>query len=137
MSPVKKLDVLVVDDDQDNAESLAMLVTLWGHDARISRDGKAALAAVQTRCPDVVLFDLGMPGMSGLELASRLRDGCPSYRPVLVAVTGYGGQRVQMEALKAGAHMGFTKPVAPDELRALLERIQVGLMTASQGPCRT
>src|SRR4051812_35186563 len=70
----KLLNVLIVDDDKDNAESLAQLVALWGHDTRTALNGDDAFAAIDSMCPDVVVLDLAMPGMSGLELAAKVKE---------------------------------------------------------------
>src|SRR3989442_1103189 len=84
------LRVLIVEDDPDAGESLAILLGLYGHEAHVARDGPAALQEAQAHSPDVVLLDIGLPGMDGRELATRLRQQAAERRTLLVAVTGYG-----------------------------------------------
>lgn len=117
------LRVLVVDDDGDNADSTAVLVRLWGHDAQVAKDGKTALMVAETFCPDVVLFDLAMPGMSGIELATKLRACLDQSPPLLVAITGYGDKNTRVGVLAAGAHLHLVKPVLPDDLKGMLDRM--------------
>src|SRR5262245_55149035 len=86
------LHVLVVDDDRDNAETMAMLIRIWGHDVRVAHDGADALSVAETEHPDAIFLDIAMPGMSGLELMSRLREHRGEVLPLLVAVSGYAGE---------------------------------------------
>jgi CheY-like chemotaxis protein len=110
-----------VDDNADAAVSLAMLLRAAGHVTELSHDGPAAVAAADRFRPDVVLLDIGLPGMDGYEVASRLRaaeeDG---VRRLLVAVTGYGGDDVRRRAEAAGFDRHLVKPVDPDDVHALL-----------------
>jgi two-component system CheB/CheR fusion protein len=114
------LRVLVVEDELAVGEMLVMLLELWGHTVRAVYDGPAALAAAQTFDPEVVLCDIGLPGMSGYQLARRLcrREG--GARPVLVAITGYGQEEDRRRAQQAGFAHHMTKPVDPAALEALL-----------------
>src|SRR5438552_1378400 len=86
------LSVLVVDDDADTADTMVILLGHWGFAATAVRNGLEALRAVQTDTPDVVLLDIGMPGMDGLEVAKRVRSQVrPNGKtPFLIAVSGYG-----------------------------------------------
>jgi CheY-like chemotaxis protein len=114
--------ILVVDDLADAADSLAELLSLWGYDADPLYGGAAALAAARTRRPGAVLLDLGMPGMTGLQFALRLRDvpGCGAT-PV-VAVTGHPGLTPQ--AREVGIDHYLLKPVMDlGLLRELLGRL--------------
>ncbi len=113
--------VLVVDDSRDAADSLAMVLRLLGHDARAIYDGQAALRAVEAACPDVVFLDLGMPGMSGYDVAGRLRawPGLPPVR--LVALTGWGAEEDHRRTKEAGFDHHFVKPVAPADLQTYLD----------------
>src|SRR5262249_9490278 len=126
------LNVLVVEDDVDTTDSLATLLTHWGHEARISHDGRTALVAVEDDCPDVVHFDVGMPGMSGLELASKLRVHVGRKRRMLIAVTGYGDTKMRMDVLNAGVHFHLVKPVEPETVKELLTRLRTGLEHAGE-----
>ncbi|MGA8349182.1 MAG: response regulator, partial [Isosphaeraceae bacterium] len=84
------LRLLVVDDSQDSARSLARVLKLWGYEVRVAHDGLEAIEAASAEAFDVILLDIGLPGINGYEVAERLRDQFGSARPVLVALTGYG-----------------------------------------------
>jgi CheY-like chemotaxis protein/two-component sensor histidine kinase len=113
-------DLLVVDDNRDAAESLAMLLELNGHVVRIAHDGPSALQLARERAPGLVFLDIGMPGMTGHELAQALRHLPGMERAVLVAVTGWGGERDIAQAHEAGIDLHLTKPVSEaDLMRAL------------------
>ncbi len=121
-----RLRVLVVEDNEDVARSLAMLLELWGHDAEIVYRAEAALVAVQARRPAVVLMDIGLPGMDGYEVAKRLRrqHGCEDV--LLVAMTGYGQEEDRRRAHEAGFDHHLVKPVDPDVLQDLLSKVGMG-----------
>jgi PAS domain S-box-containing protein len=108
--------VLVVDDNQDGAESLAVLLGFWGHDARVATDGPQALAAAAEHAPDVVLLDIGLPGMSGYAVAERLRGS----GALLIATTGYGRPEDAERAKQAGFAAHLVKPVDPERLKQIL-----------------
>jgi CheY-like chemotaxis protein len=114
------LRVLVVEDNDDVAHSLAMLLELWGHDAEVVGRAEAALEAVRTHRPAVVLMDIGLPGMDGYEVAKMLRrqEGCDKL--MLVAMTGYGQDEDRRRAEEAGFDHYLVKPVDPDVLQELL-----------------
>ena len=112
--------ILIVDDNKDSAESLALLARLWGHEVAIAADGPTALALVRTFQPEIALVDIGLPGMNGYEIAARLRaDGWHSD-VLLVAITGYGRAEDRNAARAAGFDVHMTKPVAIDALQHLL-----------------
>ena len=113
------LRVLVVDDNADAAEALAMLIRLWGHDAGTARDGPAALLAAALLRPDVALLDLGMPGMDGYELGRRLRALPGLGGVVLGAVTGYADESHRVRAAQAGFAFYLIKPSSLESLAAL------------------
>jgi two-component system, sensor histidine kinase len=114
--------VLVVDDNQDSAETIAMLIELWGHEAKAVHDGAAALAAAAELRPEVILLDIGLPGIDGYEVARRLRaDGLGGK--LLVAMTGYGRDEDRRLAREAGFDEHLVKPVDPNVLRELLARL--------------
>jgi CheY-like chemotaxis protein len=111
--------VLIVDDNEDAAESLAMLIEVLGGQARIALNGLAGLQAVAEFRPDLVLLDIGMPGIDGYETCRRIRLE-PFGRDVLVvALTGWGQEQDKRRALDAGFDAHLTKPADP----AVLERI--------------
>jgi PAS domain S-box-containing protein len=113
--------VLVVDDNVDAASMLAALVRQLGHEVEIVHDGSAALQAAEGYRPEVILLDIGMPGMNGFEVARRLRElaRIPAVR--IVAVTGWGKAEDRERSLEAGFDMHLIKPVELSEIqRALL-----------------
>src|SRR5262249_48105201 len=112
--------ILVVDDNVDAAESLALLLRLEGHDVRVAHDGPAALAAVEAEPPDLVFLDIGMPGVNGYDGARRLRQQPGVERLGLVAMTGWGQEEDRRRSQEAGFDHHLVKPVEPDALRKLL-----------------
>jgi CheY-like chemotaxis protein len=117
------LHVLAVDDDPDTADSLALALSLHGHEVRVAYNGPAALAAVQARPPDVVLLDLAMPGLDGYELARRLRRQPGMGDALLVCISGYGSDGHRERSRAAGCDHHLLKPVeVADILRLLTPR---------------
>lgn len=116
------LRVLVVDDNVDSAETLSELLPLWGHDARLAHDGPQALEVARAFQPEVVLLDIGLPGMDGFEVARRIRAEKIPVRQLL-AMTGYGEDEDRQKAKDAGFDGHLVKPVDPDALQKLLEGI--------------
>jgi CheY-like chemotaxis protein len=112
--------VLVVDDNEDAAQSLALVLRLAGHEVRVARDGPEALALADAQPPEVVLLDIGLPGMDGYEVAVRLRERDVLAGALLVAVTGYGQDEDRRRARDAGIDLHLTKPVAIEELRRVV-----------------
>ncbi len=112
--------VLVVDDNTDAAESIAMLLRLWGHRVRVAYTGPEALRAAEEYQPDVAFLDIGLPGMDGYEVARRLRQQPTFQRTVLAAVTGYGQEDDRRRSAEAGFNHHLTKPVAPEALQKIL-----------------
>jgi CheY-like chemotaxis protein len=115
--------ILVVDDNRDSAGSLATLLRLVGNDVRTAHDGPRALEAAAVYHPDLVLLDIGLPGLNGYEVARRLRAEPNHHRVVLVALTGYGGEEDRRRSLAAGFDHHMVKPIDFDALRALLASI--------------
>ena len=115
--------VLVVDDNVDAAESLALLLRMGGHDVRVAHNGPDALAAAAAHLPDLVLLDIGLPGMNGHEVARRLRQQPGMDRTVLVAVTGYGQDEDRRRSLEAGFDQHLVKPVEPGAVEAIVAAI--------------
>ena len=131
-----KLRILLVDDNVDAAESLCLLLQADGHLTELAHDGLAAVAATARFAPDIVLLDIGLPGLNGYEAAMRMRQagshgggqgGAPGggsggpgrTRPTLVAVTGWGQQQDRVRAAEAGFDLHLTKPVDPAVIMAL------------------
>jgi PAS domain S-box-containing protein len=115
-----KRSILIVDDNVDAAESLATLLGLDGHETRVACDGPHALDLVAAHPPDIMLLDIGMPGMDGYEVARRVRQGKGSSRLTLVALTGWGQERDRQRAAEAGFDHHLTKPVEPLALNRII-----------------
>lgn len=114
------LRVLVVEDNVDSAEMLTFMLQLSGHDARMAHDGTTAIYVARALQPHVILCDIGLPRMSGYEVAARLRQDPLFQGTVLIALTGYGQEDDRARALEAGFDHHVIKPVDPDALTALL-----------------
>jgi PAS domain S-box-containing protein len=112
--------VLVVDDNPDAAESLAMLLEFLGADTHVVDSGPAALAALETFRPDAALMDLGMPGMDGYQVAQRIRQQARLNGIKLIAVTGWGQEGARRSSRASGFDHHLTKPVDIQELQGLL-----------------
>jgi CheY-like chemotaxis protein len=113
--------ILVVDDNRDAAESLAMLLQMDGHEVRVAYAGKQALEiATSGFLPEIAILDLGLPDIDGYELARRLRHDLRMQRATLVALTGWGQEEHKQRAREAGFDQHLTKPVDPDRLVALI-----------------
>lgn len=115
--------ILVVDDNVDAAQSLGLLLRQMGHDVQVAHDGHAALEAARLNRPQVVLLDIGMPGVDGYHVVERLRTEANFARVPFVAVTGQDGDAARQRSREAGFVEHLVKPVAADTLRRLLERI--------------
>lgn len=122
ISEGERLRAVVVDDNVDAAESLADLLRLFGHEVHVMHDGPTGLAAAQTLRPNLVLLDLGLPGMDGFEVARRLRAD-PEFNAVMVAVSGYGRDEDRRMSRDAGMKHHFVKPIDFPALRALLDSL--------------
>ena len=115
--------VLVVDDNHDAADTLSMLLNASGFVVRVAYTPQSALDAVASFRPEIVLLDIGLPEMDGYEVARRLRSGDRPFQGRLVALTGYGQERDVRKAHDAGFDAHLTKPVEPETLLELLERL--------------
>jgi PAS domain S-box-containing protein len=117
---LRRRRVLIVDDNVDAADSLGMLLREWGCDVQLANDGQSAIRAARLRSPDVVLLDIGLPGMDGFEVARRLRRAPELENVLIIAVTGYGSELDRQRSLEAGFDHHLAKPVDFDALRDLL-----------------
>ena len=115
--------VLLVEDNPDVAETLRMLLELLGHRVRVVRDGLSAVAAAESSGPDVMLIDIGLPGMDGYELARRVRSHPALASVILIALTAYGREEDWDRATSAGFNYHLVKPVELDVLRGLAARV--------------
>ena len=118
------LRILVVEDHADSAEMLAYLLRLEGHEVRVAADGAAAIELAPGFGPEVVLCDIGLPGMNGYDVAARLSERPEAARTRLVALSGYGQAEDRRRSHEAGFDFHLTKPVEPDALVALLASLR-------------
>src|SRR5262245_16471710 len=124
--------VLIVDDNRDAADSLAVLARLWGYDALAAYDGEAGLEAARTFRPDFSLLDIGLPRMDGFELARRLRQQSEASRTKLVAMSAYSGAEHERRAQEAGFDYCLVKPTNPNDLARLLTMLQDAIKLAER-----
>ncbi len=115
--------VLMVEDNPDAAEALVMILELLGHHVRVVGDGPTALEAARANVPDIMLIDIGLPGMNGYELAQALRRETALKHVVLVAITGYGRHDDKARAMRSGFDYHLVKPVDLDALEDLVARV--------------
>jgi PAS domain S-box-containing protein len=108
--------ILVVDDNVDAAESTAMLLRLWGHEVQTVYDGVSVLETVRTFRPEMVLLDIGLPGITGYDVAKQLRQQPQDRRLILAAMTGYGQYDDRRRSQAAGFDFHLTKPLDPNLL---------------------
>ena len=120
------LRVLMVDDSDDGATSLALLLQVWGHTTRIADDGPQAIEAAREFRPDLVFLDIGLPVMDGYEVCRRLRDNPDLSRTIFVALTGWGGEEDKKRAQDAGFAFHLVKPVNPDQIEDVLKKTVEG-----------
>jgi DNA-binding response OmpR family regulator len=118
------LRVLLVEDDADSAESLALLLRMHGHRVEWADCGRSAVELAQADPPQVILFDLGLPDIDGYEVARRLRAEAAPRRPLIIAVTGFSEQPERVHSYEVGIDLHLVKPVRFEELENVLERYQ-------------
>lgn len=116
----QKRRVLVVDDNEDSAEMLGVLIGELGHVVRVAHDGPGALAAAAEFEPDIAVLDIGLPVMDGYELATRLREQRGEHRIRFVALSGYGQEKDKAQSRAAGFVRHLTKPIDAKELESVL-----------------
>ena len=115
--------ILVVDDNADAADSLAVLLGIWGHNAKIAHDGVAALEIAREFEPELVFLDIELPKMNGYEVARRLREQAGPARAKLIALSGYGAERDRQRSKEAGFALHLVKPVDPKSLSAAIDSV--------------
>jgi two-component system CheB/CheR fusion protein len=128
-SPAPRARVVLVEDNVDAADALAMLLDLLGHEVAIVHDGLAALECLERTRPDVMLVDIGLPGIDGFEVARRVRAHALGRGVLLVALTGYGGDEDKERTRAAGFDHHLTKPVQLDALQGLVATVAGGQPT--------
>jgi CheY-like chemotaxis protein len=112
--------VLVVDDNKDSAESMAVLLRLAGHEVATAYDGVSALSHAVRSQPEIVLLDIGLPGMNGYDVARELRASPGSERVRLIAMTGYGQDEDRRRTLAAGFDAHYVKPLSVEDIDEVL-----------------
>jgi two-component system CheB/CheR fusion protein len=115
--------IVLVEDHPDAAESLALLLELLGHRVRVFSEGAAALEAALLDPPDIMVVDIGLPGIDGYEVARRVRRAPLLRHAVLIALTGYGCEDDRRESRAAGFDHHLVKPVEPRALEDLVARL--------------
>jgi PAS domain S-box-containing protein len=124
--PWSGLRVLVADDNQDAADSLAILLRMRGHEVRVAYSGMAVLEITKTYTPDVVFLDIGMPALDGYEVARRLRQTPSLEKTVLVALTGWGQREDRRRTAEAGFDHHLVKPPEPAAVEGILAGLKGG-----------
>ncbi|AKJ29499.1 chemotaxis protein methyltransferase CheR [Caldimonas brevitalea] len=122
--PKQGCRVLIVDDNQDAADSVAAVLALDGHEVKTVGDGSLALASAPVYVPQVVLLDIGLPGLNGYEVARRLRQMAPTRDALLIALTGYGQREDREIAMQAGFDVHLVKPASPTEVGRIIDEWQ-------------
>jgi CheY-like chemotaxis protein len=117
------LRLLVVDDNRDAAETLAALLGVMGHSAPVAADGHQALRMIASLRPDIVFLDIGMPGMSGYEVAQAVRADPQLDKVRMVALTGWGGEADRARSAAAGFDAHLTKPATVTAIEEVLVRL--------------
>jgi CheY-like chemotaxis protein len=121
--PNRPVRILVVEDNVDLARGLARLIYNMGHVVKATHDGPAAIESARSFHPEAVLLDIGLPGMDGYEVASRLRSDEGERSLVLVAISGYGQDEDLRRSHDAGFDFHLVKPIDMDALRQIIDRI--------------
>ncbi len=115
--------ILVVDDNLASADSLGLIIKLWGHECRVSHSGPDAIQEASVFHPDIVLLDIGLPGMDGYEVAQALRSRPGSNGVILLAMTGYGREEDRKRSRESGFDQHLVKPLDLDALEEILAHI--------------
>lgn len=116
--------ILVVDDNHDSALSLAMMLSIMGHETRTAHDGESAVETAESFLPEVVLLDIGLPKLNGYEVAQRIREHAWGASMFLIAVTGWGQEEDRQRSSEVGLNVHMVKPVEPAALERLLAELR-------------
>jgi CheY-like chemotaxis protein len=122
----KRFRILVVDDNHDSALSLAMMLSIMGHETRTAHDGESAVDTAENFRPEVVLLDIGLPKLNGYEVAQRIREKPWGTSMFLIAVTGWGQEEDRQRSSEVGLNVHMVKPVEPSALEKLLAGLPNG-----------
>jgi CheY-like chemotaxis protein len=112
--------ILIVEDNQDSALSLKMLLEVLGHVVDVVHDGEEAIASAAALRPNVILMDIGLPGLSGYDAARRIRSDCKGSPLVIIALTGWGQEEDRRRSADAGIDHHLVKPLDLAKLRQIL-----------------
>jgi len=112
-----------VDDNRDSADTLHQLLESLGQDVVSVYDGASAIAALETFRPDLIMLDIGMPHMSGYDVAQRISGKTGGPRPILMAITGWGQEADKQRARDTGFDYHFVKPIGEEALRNVLVEV--------------
>ncbi|MEO8061828.1 MAG: response regulator [Pseudomonadota bacterium] len=123
--------ILVADDNVDNAETLGLLLRSEGHDVTLAHRGDDAWETYQAATFDVAALDIGMPGMTGIQVAQRIRAHGAAKPPLLIAITGWGTEKDKRDAKRAGFDLHCTKPVDFPQLNQCIRNWPAGRATVS------
>jgi DNA-binding response OmpR family regulator len=118
--------VLIVDDDAAARDALQEACVAWGHEVVSASDGTEAFAVVAAFDPDVVLLDLGLPNLDGLEVAHRIRR-VAGYGTFIIALTGWTEPYHRESAMRAGCNLFYSKPIHLDELQGILRALRMSV----------
>jgi len=121
--PKSRLKILVVDDNPDAALSMAMMLSMMGHETRTAHDGEAAVTTAEEFRPQVILLDIGLPKLNGYEVAQRIRGQEWGAEMFLVAITGWGQDEDRRRSDDVGMNLHMVKPVEPDALDRVLAEL--------------
>ena len=122
-STPRRFRILVVDDNHDSALSLAMMLSIMGHETRTAHDGESAVETAENFLPEVVLLDIGLPKLNGYEVAQRIREQAWGAAMFLIAVTGWGQEEDRQRSSEVGLNVHMVKPVEPAALEKLLAEL--------------
>jgi CheY-like chemotaxis protein len=113
-------NILIVDDNLDGALSLKLFLELLGYSASLAHSGQEALDAIHTEMPQLVFLDIGLPDITGYEVAQKIRSMPGGDAPQIVAITGWGSEEVKQKSRKAGCDLHLTKPIDLNEVENVL-----------------
>jgi PAS domain S-box-containing protein len=119
-APAPARRVLVADDNRDGAEIMSLLLQQYGYEVNVAHSGTEALTVAAQSTPEIAILDIGMPGMTGYEVARRIRAEAWGQRMMLIALTGWGQEEDKKKAFEAGFDHHLIKPIDPDALEALM-----------------
>ena len=125
--------VLIVEDDEEIAQALQRSLRLEGYEVRVAPDGERALGDARSYIPDLVVLDLGLPGLDGYQVAQRLREDPALKSVTLIAATGYGQEEDLRRSREVGFDQHLVKPIDPGELQRLLAELAADPAVARGG----